>query len=307
MRFVVDASARARLLVSGPDGPGFLHRMSTQHVGQLASGEARLNVLTTDKGRIVDVVHHVVLDDGVLVVGNARTTDELVAWLDRYFFSEKLGLAPVGGGAVLVDAVTADAWVAGARGLAPWEARSSGSRVAVRTFDRAGRDGSVVPTVVLLDRRAAPDLPAPTLGSDEFLAATIAAGVPTAEIDDAFTPLDLALHDAIHWAKGCYIGQEVIARLDTYGKQKKQLLGLVGDLAGVGIGDEVVFADEVIGAVTSVSPSPWCPGLPSALALVRRVPPGGDVAVVVRRREGGPPGHARLVVRRAAQLPPATP
>ncbi|HEY1099788.1 MAG TPA: hypothetical protein VGF99_12715, partial [Myxococcota bacterium] len=76
--FVVDASARARVLVSGPDGPAFLHRMGTQHVKDLVVGDARLAVLTTDKGRIVDVVHHVVLEEGVLLVGAALTSEALV-------------------------------------------------------------------------------------------------------------------------------------------------------------------------------------------------------------------------------------
>jgi folate-binding protein YgfZ len=303
MRFVVDASARARLWVTGPDGPAFLHRMSTQHVAGLPAGAARLNVLTNDKGRIVDVVHHIVLGDGVLVVGTNRRGDELLGWLDRYFFTEKLTLADADGAAVVADLATADELVGGAAGLAPWQACRADALVAVRSFDVADRDGAVVPAAVVV-RLGPGELPVPTWSAGDFRAAAVAAGVPTDEIGDAMTPLDLALHDAIHWAKGCYIGQEVIARLDTYGKQRKALVGVVGDGSAFAVGDEVVVGDSVVGAVTSAAPAAWCPALPSALALVRGVDPaaGGPVHAQLRRA-GVVVGPARLVPRRAAQSP----
>jgi folate-binding protein YgfZ len=307
MRFVVDASARARLFLSGPDAAGFLHRMSTQHVSALAPGEARLNVLTTDKGRIVDVVHHVVVDDGVVVVGHKDGGVDLASWLDRYFFTEKLTLTDIAptSAIVVVDAATAETLVPGASSLAPWQARTHGPLVAVRTFDIADESGAAVVVVVVVSRDpAVAPLPAPTLPHDAFVAAAIAAGVPTQEAGETSTPLDLALHDAIHWAKGCYIGQEVIARLDTYGKQRKALVGVVvaGGDGDVAVGDAVVVAGVGVGAITSSTTLRWCPSLPRALAMVKGVDvdDGGVDAVV---KTAGGEVRARLVGRRAAQRP----
>jgi folate-binding protein YgfZ len=310
MRFVVDASARARLFVTGPEAAAFLHRMSTQHIATLAAGEARLNVMLTDKGRIVDVVHHVVVDDGILVVGHRDGGVDLAAWLDRYFFTEKLTLTDVvpTTAAVIVDAATAETLVPGAATLAPWQACVRGPLVAVRTFDVADVDGAPVVAVVVVSRDpAGAPLPAPTLPHEAFAAAAVAAGVPTLEASEASTPLDLALHDAIHWAKGCYIGQEVIARLDTYGKQRKALVGVVVDRVGVdgdvAVGDPVVVGGIAAGTVTSTAPRRWCPSLPRALAMVKGVDVDGDgpVDAIVRSAAGDVP--ARLVRRRAAQQP----
>jgi folate-binding protein YgfZ len=304
MRFVVDASSRARVLVTGPDGPAFLHRMSTQHTAQLAVGDARLNVLTTDKGRIFDVVHQIVLAEGVLVVGTAKGTADVIGWLDRYFFTEKLALEDASdGSAVIVDGATAEALVPGAVALAPWQALRAGSRVAVRTFDVADRDGAAVACFIVVGLARDAGLPVPTSTPDEIACAAVAAGVPTNEVGDAMTPLDLALHDAIHWAKGCYIGQEVIARLDTYGKQRRQLVGVVVDPLQVSVGDEVVVGDAVVGAVTSSAPAAWCAALPSALALVRGVDPGAEGVVGEVRARDGRRAPARLTTRRAAQAP----
>jgi folate-binding protein YgfZ len=227
-----------------------------------------------------------------------------VAWLDRYFFTEKLALQELAQSAcVVVDGATASSFVDGAAALAPWGARRAGPLVAVRTFDVADGDGAVVPAFVLvsLDATTAP-LPAASTSTEDFACAAIAAGVPTREIGDAHTPLDLALHDAIHWAKGCYIGQEVIARLDTYGKQKKHLTGVVVDAGAVVVGDVVVVDGSAVGALTSVAPRPWCASLPSALALVKGVDEGDGLAAHVKRSDGTLV-DVRLVPRRAAQRP----
>jgi len=291
MSFVVDASARARVLVSGPDGPAFLHRLTTQHVKDLVVGDARLAVLTTDKGRVVDVVHHVVLEEGILLVGAKLDTEALTAWLDRYFFTEQLTLAAIGSNAVVVDLATAEGLVPGASALLPWAATRSGGTVAVRTFDRVDATGAAVPAAILvaIDDSA---LPAVDTAVDVDIVAAVAAGVPVAEISDAHTPLDLELHDAIHWAKGCYIGQEVIARLDTYGKQRKRLMSVVGD--GVAVGDAIVVDGAVVGAVTSAVPG-------AALAMVKLAADIDENAAVVRT--GGGEKQAVLRRRHAAQRP----
>lgn len=289
--FVVDASQRARVLVRGPDAPAFLHRLCTQHVKDLTPGEARLSALTTDKGRLVDIVHHVVLDKGILLVGTVLGDEALCAWLDRYFFTEKLEFAAVGTGAVVVDARQAAAVVAGASALAPWAAARSGAVVAVRTFDRVV-DGVAVPAVLLVALEAA-SLPQPNTAADVDADRLLAAGVPGVEISDAHTPLDLELHDAIHWAKGCYIGQEVIARLDTYGKQRKRLMSV--DAAGsIHVGDGVSIDGAAVGTVTSVGS-----GGRRALAMVKLAGDVDDTAATI----GANATSARLLRRHAAQQP----
>ena len=295
MSFVVDGSARARVLVAGPDGPAFLHRLTTQHVKDLVVGDARLAVFTTDKGRVVDVVHHVVIDEGILLVGSKLDSAALCAWLDRYFFTEKLSFAAVGTGAVVVDLATAEGCVAGASALTPWAAVRQGGVVAVRTFDRVDAAGAVVPAAILVAIDDSPSLPPVDTDAAVDIVAAVTAGIPVGEISDAHTPLDLELHDAIHWAKGCYIGQEVIARLDTYGKQRKRLMSVVVD--GAAVGDAVVVDGAVVGAVTSTVAG-------AALAMVKMAADIDENAAVVRT--GGDvvlEKPALLRRRHAAQLP----
>jgi tRNA-modifying protein YgfZ len=307
MGFVRDAAARARVLVRGTDGPAFLHRLSTQHVNSLQPGEARLNVLTTDKGRIKDVVHHAVVDaDTILLVGHRLTSDELIAWLDRYCFSEAVTFEALVGPCVLVDAVAASATVPAAATLGPFAMARHGDVIALRSFDRVDDAGQPVPTCLLVGLQATATLPAlhlddDTANSGRRAAATdLAAGIPVVEMSEAHTPLDLELHDAIHWAKGCYIGQEVIARLDTYGKQRKRLVA-IESTALIEPGDEVIAAGVVVGAVTSSVPEPLTATCPRALALVKLEAEALPCDVEVRGARGSHPARAHS--RRAAQVP----
>lgn len=310
---VVDASARARVQLSGTDARSFVHRLSTNHVKDLAAGEGRLNALPTDKGRIVDLVLH--LDRGpagLLLVGSSGRGPALLAWLDRYLFTEKVELADVsttGSAAEIAGAAApamVEALVPGARTLAAWGFVEKDGRLVARTFDRVDARGARVPAFIVIDleRAAVKDVlvaqGAVSASPEDAEAVRIAAGVPgevagAGELVDKHNPLDLGLHDAIHWAKGCYIGQEVIARLDTYQKQTKHLLGLVlddGARARLQPGAPVMVEGKPAGEVTSVAPGSL-DGLPNALAVVRLADPegkavqvkvGDDVVAAVARR-----------------------
>lgn len=317
------ADARARVSAVGPDARTLLHRLSTNHVSALAPGAGCLNAFLTDKGRFVDLALH--LDRGaagVLLVGSAGRGQALRDWLDRYLFTEEVELADLstsGSCAELAGArapAIADSMMPGAAGLAPWAFVERDGRLVARGFDRVDSGGARVPSYVVVDLErpavldallAAGAAPLDAQGAE---ALRIAAGVPgeAGEVVDAHNPLDLALHDAIHWAKGCYIGQEVVARLDTYAKQGKGLVGLVLDDAArarVQPGAEVVGDGKPLGVITSVSPLDNG-ALPSALAMLKGAPPQGGVQVRLGDASDEPRRvDARLAVRAAAQSPHA--
>jgi len=251
----------------------------------------------------------------VLLVGGAGRGAALMAWLDRYLFTEKVELldrSATGSCAELAGAgapAIAEALAVGAAALAPWAFVEEGGRLVVRAVDRVDDQGARVPAFVVVDLERGALLDALTAAGatraspEDAEALRIAAGVPGegGELVEAMNPLDLALHDAIHWAKGCYIGQEVIARLDTYAKQGRRVLGVVLDepsRARTRVGDAVVLDDKVVGTVTSVSPR-WNGAMPSALAELRG--PAPESAVTLRCADG--PVTGTLVERAAAQRP----
>jgi folate-binding protein YgfZ len=97
----------------------------------------------------------------------------------------------------------------------------------------------------------------------------VEAGIPQAghELVEDYTPLEVGLDWAISGSKGCYTGQEIIARQITYDKVTRQLVGLRPE-APVEPGERVLSSGRAAGAVTSAVISPRFG--PLALAVVRR-------------------------------------
>jgi tRNA-modifying protein YgfZ len=112
----------------------------------------------------------------------------------------------------------------------------------------------------------------PTISSDELERMRIAAGTAAwgKEIDDRVLPAEAGLTErAVSFTKGCYPGQEPIARLQYRGKTNRGLRVLEAD--GVAEGEELRYEDKVVGRVTSVANG-------IALAYVRtEVPDGAEL------------------------------
>jgi folate-binding protein YgfZ len=104
------------------------------------------------------------------------------------------------------------------------------------------------------------------------------------DLDDTVIPQEADLNArAVSFTKGCYVGQETVARLFYRGKPNRHLRGLRLSAPGA-TGDEIAFGDRVVGQLGSVAQSPALGAI--ALALVRReAPPGSPVAVGPERRE----------------------
>jgi folate-binding protein YgfZ len=98
------------------------------------------------------------------------------------------------------------------------------------------------------------------------------------DLDDTVIPQEAGLNErAVSFQKGCYVGQETVARLHYRGKPNRQLRGLrMDDPAPVGA--EVTTGDRVVGRITSVATSPRFGDI--GLALIRREAPPGSAVVV---------------------------
>jgi folate-binding protein YgfZ len=108
-------------------------------------------------------------------------------------------------------------------------------------------------------------------GVRSFQHARIRSGIPLEEeLSAEYNAYDIGLQGAISYSKGCYIGQEVIARLDTYGKVRREplLLRLKGRMVAQGRVD-VVKEGELIGVVTSHCADEDEAGYP-AIAIVEK-------------------------------------
>jgi folate-binding protein YgfZ len=291
---------RGVLRATGADRLDLLHRLSTNATRDLQAGQETSTILTSDKGRIVEVVRVLAFDQHLLLVLNDAEAERARLFLDRYtimddFVAEDvsssytvLGLYGTGARSIVSSLIGGEAPNAGSFGHVALE---EGEFIALRDARLNGSSGFLLLVSAALAESLMEQLRgAGVIEIDEATYQTlrIESGIPVAEseLSEQYNPLEAGLSTMISWTKGCYIGQEVIARLDTYDKVQRHLVGLLfdGELA-VG-GDETIelLSDEgkKIGLVTSAA---WSPALdrPIALAYVRtqHAIPGTTLEAVV--------------------------
>jgi tRNA-modifying protein YgfZ len=303
---LADRSELARLMATGPDILDLLHRLSTGDVKGLRPGEGRPTVLTSAKGRIVErlFVHHLG-PDGVLLVAGPGAAARVLAHLKKFTFAEDTGLSDVTG-TTAAYAVVGPLWAEAARAaglpdLAPFGAAACAVGGApahvVRTngFDAngmlvvCGRDAALRAESALVAAAgsiggAAVD--APTLEAWRVLERLPA---PGHELTEDHNPLEAGLRDAVSFTKGCYVGQEVVARLNTYDKVARKLvrLDLAPGASAPATGAAVRHDGREIGVITSAV---QLPGGHEAVALAyvkSRDVPKGDVVLTVDDGAGG--------------------
>jgi folate-binding protein YgfZ len=242
-----DCSHHGKIDVKGRDAASFLHNLCTNEIVKLAPGTAVEAFFTTGQARIVGfaIVYHVApTAEGDLYSLDAGPGQNLkiMQHLDRYMISEQvelqdrtselaqLHLAGPSASAILDN-------IAGpkASALEPLhcsEARIGATDIVARRHDWLGLPGFDVlcqvgeaASVAEAFRRAGA-LPAGTLAQETL---RIEAGTPEygIDIDETNLPQEVGRAEAtISFTKGCYIGQETIARIRTYGHVNRCLVGL---------------------------------------------------------------------------------
>ena len=291
----------SRIRLSGSTRLDFLHRMSTGHVSGLQPGEGKTTVLTTPIGRMVDYLIVLAFDDSTLLIGGGGNQGKVTRWLRKYIFfnddvqvsDETAGTCMFGlgddVGPSLIARLGADAAVLSlpehAHRTVPL---SPGSRTEV-TFVRAPQALGLSFFVIGRDLDPAAWLDEVADGQD-FDAWRIVRGYPLFpnEINEDYIPLEAGLWGAVSFNKGCYTGQEIIARMESRGQIARKLAYLTGDETGLlEIGADLrTEGGEIAGKVTSATHG-------AALAYLRSA--FAHEGVLLRSQHGHAARVARIV------------
>ncbi|MBM4424150.1 MAG: glycine cleavage system protein T [Chloroflexi bacterium] len=234
---IVDASDRARLWATGRDRIDLIHRMSTNDLRGMAVNEGRATVLTTALARMVDRIIVIHLGERALILGSADAAETIRRWLSSYvFFNDDVKFADASaelGQFVLFGPQAesvAEKLLPGASSLKPYCVMERDGLIVGRGDAVAGGGFFAV-----MDREAmkgwwaaAASAGAVEAGSDVYEVMRVESGLPIYghEIGEGFIPLEAALWGEVSFTKGCYIGQEIIARMESRGKLAKTLVGL---------------------------------------------------------------------------------
>ena len=230
---------RGYVAVSGPEAADFLERMVSNEVASLEPGEARRALLLTPKSRIVAPLRIVRAGpESFLLITEAALAETVSSTLLRARFAAKCGieLTPYRGYLQLGpgEGIPNDDY-----GVEAFESWAEGEREAA--------------------------------DQSELERLRIEAGTPAwgRELDETILPAEAGLDEThVSFTKGCYPGQEPIARLHYRGRPNRRLRVLEVDAATPG---DAIFLDEkAVGRVTSAVPG-------KALGYVRREVPGDAI------------------------------
>ncbi|MFS0854670.1 YgfZ/GcvT domain-containing protein [Microbacterium sp. 179-I 3D4 NHS] len=288
---------RAVIEVAGPERLGWLDSITSQAVGRLAAGESTELLVLDPQGRVEHAAG--VLDDGssTWLLVDAGDAEGLAGWLTRMKFRTQatvavrpdlalLGFVGAGPAATRVSAsalaphgsplVWDDPWRHGSAGghqyaeIAEHPASAFAWRVGILTVDAAQT------LLASLD----PEALAGVLAAE---ALRIAAWRPrwAAEVDERSLPHESDwIRSAVHLNKGCYRGQETVAKVHNLGHPPRRLAALHLDGSDAVLperGAPVFAGDDEVGSITSVARH-YEDG-PIALAILSRRAPAGDLVV----------------------------
>lgn len=302
---IIDLSHRGKLRLSGKEHIKFLQGMLTNDVMKLASREGMYAAVLTVKGRMLSDMRVYKEDESVLLDLEPGLNEKVKELLLKYRLSYKAAIEDETDAFALisVQGPRSSALVESAAGSALPELKEyahfktviKGVGVTIVRISRTGEDGYdiYVPAAdahtvweELFDRGK--DFGARPFGSRALDMLRIEAGIPVygKDMDEDTIPIEAGIWDALSFEKGCYIGQEVVARIKWRGHVNRHLMGIVPEGEGViGVGDEIFSGDKKIGAVTSVSYSPAL-GRDTALGYVRREHREPGTAVLLKDRDG---------------------
>jgi tRNA-modifying protein YgfZ len=264
---ICDRTAWGRIKVAGDDRLNFLHNQSTNNFQILKPGQGCDTVFVTSTARTIDLATAYVREDAVILLVSPNRRQYLMEWLDKYiFYADKVELSDITeytntfsligpGSDAVIEKLGIGELIGQPYGshqvytIAPAEgvrvAVGSGLAAPGYTFTFPYTDKATVWNKLL-------EAGAVEMSDRAWDALRILQGrpAPDAELTDDYNPLEVGLWQTISFTKGCYIGQETIARLNTYKGVKQHLLGIRLS-APVEVGSAIAVGDEKVGKLTS--------------------------------------------------------
>lgn len=263
---VCDRSHWGRIRVSDSDRLRFLHNQTTNQIQPLQPGQGCDTIFVTSTGRTIDLVTAYAEADSILLLTSPEQAQSLMEWMDRYiFFADKVKLVDETDTTVaftLIGPQSAELLAQLGIQELPLELPGSHQRVTLADIEVqiAVGSGLAAPGFTLIAATEAgaalwsvlTATGAIPLGDRLWQTLRVEQGrpLPGAELTDDYNPLEAALWQAVSFDKGCYIGQETIARLQTYQGVKQQLWGLRLS-ERVEPGTPIFVEDNKVGVVTS--------------------------------------------------------
>jgi aminomethyltransferase len=282
---LADLSDRGRLELLGPDRQRFLNGYITCDVKALTPGGGAYGFLTSNKGGILADAVVLAHADRLWLDLPPGKVSEVSSHLSKYILADQVEIVPLDDMMPLALIGPRAAEVLGeeavsALGEGSWRharVKVHGTEVALQRAERFGAPAFVLwvsaSIAKLLVKSLREDERVREVGDEALEVLRTEAGIARFGQDfgaDNFPQETGAEEAAVSYTKGCYLGQEVVARIHYRGGVQKSLRGLVFEPeAAPRSGAALSFEGREVGAITTVADSPAL-GLPVGLAIVHK-------------------------------------
>ena len=263
--------------LKGNDVLDYLHRISTNSILNLPKAHTRITLFTSDKGKIIGVARLINFEDYQLLVCGRENKTKVMSWVRKYVISDDVHVNDANGKYSLLElsGPQADSFIRIICGDVV-------NGIEINTFKIIHTENLLFFLIKLKDTRGYNkfwllsdfenskrlvnnmfEYDGPfnfsLVGEEAYNTYRIEQGVPSApnELNDNYNPHEARLMEFIDTQKGCYIGQEVIGRLDTYNKVQKYLVGIKFNEEIFGEEQFTLFNNdnEEVGSITSLTNS----------------------------------------------------
>lgn len=245
------------LNASGKDFMDFINRMSTNDFKKFPENEFRKTVLTTDKGRVIDLINVLNIPGSPSVITSNDFQDKVISHLDKYIITDdvKFEQSPFRYFQILIIGdnlieISKNHFNIQIEKNKIYKLNESDfifyDDFKLETLNIVCREENLNNYKALLTDMS-------EMSCTEYEFKRIEAGIPEGvnEFNERINPVECNLEKYVSFTKGCYIGQEVIARLDSQGKKPKQMVK-INSYNAINRDDKIFSEDKDVGFISSV-------------------------------------------------------
>lgn len=232
--------------VDGVDAPAILHNLTTAAVKELNPGDVTETFITDVRGKTLGHVYATRTQSGYRLIGAPGQSSAITEHLDRYTIREDSvpTIRDDDFTTFVIPANVDSSWIAGLSDSFDTVVGWLGEKTRLLLVQDADSVNAIArDNVIDVENESA------------FHAARTRAGFPWhgIDFDEKNLPQETCRHDAISFTKGCYLGQETVARLDALGQVQKQLMRWRVEGGEVAPGMELHDGDKLVGRLTSIA------------------------------------------------------
>lgn len=314
-----DISNHNLIKLYGSESLEFLNRISTNDLKNLDILHSKTTLFLNEKGRFIDRALLLRFEDHLALAGSFDESKKLLKWLDRYIIMEKITIEDATEKYFQFQIIgpQAESFLTLFCGKDSDELKEDSIVKIIDPnkviFVSKSRHFEQVPSYLVLgktqfaeqtlkmmfDENTIFDMK--MIGEESFNIFRVEKGIPVfgAEINDEVNPHENGLISDVSFNKGCYIGQEVIARLDTYDKVQKELKGFVFETNHFDDDSFSVLDDknEEVGRITSIISSIQC-GKKVGIGFLKRKADPAKVKIKSKTKEEIPVRIVELPIKK---------